>query len=332
MVKRIFTLQWQDLTNSLRDNMILYVMVGPILLTIGARLFIPSIDQNVQIFAVQSGIEPTIIQQLEQIGSVQIYPDADTVEARVLRNDDVPGIVMVENQPVLILEGNESQDPDMLSLLIGHTLSGEKAASYTHTQLEEASSFFLEYTTIVLIMIGIMLGALIMAFNFIEDKETRAIQALGVSPLSMLELTISRGLFAVTLSLIFVLIMTAIMVGTQVDYGLLLIAFLFSVTIPILVSYLIGGFANSQLQAGAILKFFMIFYLTLPAISIFLPRDWHVFLYILPNYWMWQSFESVLIGSTGGPGLWISGTIALLSGLVLVVVLLPVLRRRLKLR
>jgi ABC-2 type transport system permease protein len=332
MIQRIFTLQWQDLTNSLRDNMVLYVMIGPILLTVGARLLVPSIDRNVQIFAVQESVEPTVIQRLEQIGSVEIYPDAEAVEARVLRNDDVPGIAMVDNQPVLVLEGNERQHPEVLSLLIGNTLSGEKAASYAHTQLEGASSFILEYITIVLIMIGVMLGALVMAFNIIEDKETRAIQALGVSPLSMLELTLSRGLFAIALSLVLVLIMTAIMVGSQVNYGLLLVAFLFSMTIPILVSYLIGGFSDSQLQAGAILKFFMIFYLTLPAISIFLPREWHVFLYILPNYWMWQSFESVLIGSTGGFGLWTSGVIALLSGIVLVIVLLPVMRRQLKLR
>jgi hypothetical protein len=54
-----------------------------------------------------------------------------------------------------------------------------------------------------------------------------------------------------------------------------------------------------------VLKFFTMIYLTLPAITLFIPRSWHVFC-VLPNYWMWQTFESVLLGETGGFGLWTS--------------------------
>jgi ABC-2 type transport system permease protein len=332
MLKPIVCLLRQDVSNTLRDNLMVYALIGPILLAFGARLFLPSLDQNSLTLAVLAKLEPRRVQRLQQIATVQMYADADAVAERVLRNDDVPGVVLIDQEPVLMLEGNESQGAESLQRLVGQALSGEAVASFQRTSGEGARSFITEYTAIVFIMIGLLLGSLLMAFNIIEDKETYAIKALGVSPLSMVEMTLSRGLFALAVSLVLVLVMTGILVGTQVNYGYLLISFLFSMALPILVGYVVGGLADSQLQAMAVLKFLTVIYLTLPAITVFMPRSWHVFFYVLPNYWMWQTFESVLIGETGGFGLWTSGVITLAGSLALVVLFLPVLRRQLKLR
>jgi hypothetical protein len=43
--------------------------------------------------------------------------------------------------------------------------------------------------------------------------------------------------------------------------------------LPILTGYMIGGLADSQLKAIAMLKFYMLIYLTLPAVTVFLPRS-----------------------------------------------------------
>jgi ABC-2 type transport system permease protein len=332
MFKRISILLRQDFTNTLRDNILIYSLVGPLLLALGARLFLPSVDQAALTIAVDASVDQGIIHRLEQIGRVQTYPDARTVESRVLRNDDVPGVILVDSQPVLVLEGNEAEGVEVMTLLVSQVLLGDPAAEYTLTRNEGARSLLTEYTAIIFILIGLLLGALLMGFHIIEDKETRAIRALGVSPLSMLELTLARGLFAVGVGLFLTISLTAILLGSQVNYPLLLAASFFSLALPVLVGYVIGGLADSQLKAIAILKFFMLIYLTLPIVTIFIPRDWHFFFYILPNYWMWQTLESALIGQTGGFGLWISGMITLSSSLVLVFLLLPMLRRQLKLR
>ncbi len=332
MFKRILNLMRQDWTNALRDNILIYMMVAPILLAVGARLFVPSIGEAQYTFAVQSGVDAALVQRLEAIGAVEILPSAEAVRMRVLRSDDVPGLALINGQPTLLMEGNEGGEAEALQRVFQQALSGERVAEFTRTQNSAARSLITEYTAIIFIMIASLLGALVMAFNIIEDKESRAIRALGVSPLSMLELTLARGLFALILSLVLVFASTAILVGGQVNYGLLLVAFLFSVGLPILTGYIIGGLADSQLKAIAILKFYMLVYLTLPIVSIFIDREWHFVFYILPNYWMWQTFERVFIGELGAPNLWISGAITLVSSLVLVIAFLPVLRRQLKLR
>jgi ABC-2 type transport system permease protein len=333
MIKRIFTLMRQDWTNSLRDNIIVYMIFGPILLAVGARFFLGSLDQAQFTFAVQSELGPAVIEQLDQVGAVETFASAEQVHERVLRNDDVPGLVMgADGQAVIVFEGNEGDNPQALKGVIEQALLAKPVASYTVNQPEAARSVISELFVIVFIMIGTLLGALVMAFNLIEDKETRAVRALGVTPLSMLELTLSRGLFAIVLSLFITVVTTLILAGSGFNYGLALLAFLFSMGLPILTGYIIGGMADSQLKAIALLKFYMLIYLTIPIVSVFIPRSWHPLFYILPNYWMWQTFEKVFLGDLGGPNFWVSGIITLVYSMLLVVLALPVLRRQLKLR
>jgi ABC-2 type transport system permease protein len=291
-LKRIKTLLRQDLTNALRDNILLYMIFGPILLALGARLFLPSLDQTSMNFAVQAGTSLEIQSELARLGQVQPYPDAETVRQRVLRSDDVIGLVLQDGTPTLLLEGNEGENAQELATdHLACLIRGGGDRLFPH-QVEAPRSLLTEYTAIIFIMIGLLLGALVMAFNIIEDKETRALKALGVSPLSLLEMSLARGLFAFGVSLFIVLAATFILVGTGVNYGLLVVGFCFSIGLPLLTGFVIGGVADSQLKAIAVLKFYMIIYLTLPAVSFFIPRSWHVFFYPLPNYWMWQTFDT----------------------------------------
>jgi ABC-2 type transport system permease protein len=333
MVKRILNLLHQDWINALRDNILLYMLIAPIFLAIGARFFLPSLNENQYTFAVQAGMDSQLVDRLDQIGKLEILDTADLVKERVLRNDDVPGLIVVNGESTLIMEGNEGEEASTLQTVFEQALSGKSVAEFTLSQAATGSKSLLkEYGAIIFILMNTLLGSLMMAFNIIEDKESKAMRALGVSPLSMLEMTIARGLFALGISLIMVLISTTLLLGTQINYGLLVIGFFFSIALPILSGYVIGGVADSQLKAIAILKFYFLVYLTLPIITIFIPERSHAFFYWLPNYWMWHTFEQLFIGNVGGPGFWLSGLITLASSLLLVVIVFPFLRKQLKLR
>ena len=332
MSKRILTLLRQDLTNALRDNILLYMMLGPILLAAGARLFLPSLDQARLTFAVQAGVPAEVVARLEAHGDVQVLADGPAVRARVARSDDVPGLLADGSGYRLILEGNEAEGPAVLHRLLAQIVYGEPVAEHTVVTREGRRSLLTEYFAIIWIMIETLLGATVMAFNIVEDKETRAIRALGVSPLSILEFTLARGLFAVLLSLVSVVASTLILLGGQVNYGLLGLGYLLCVGVPVLSGYIIGGLADTQLKAIAVLKFFMAIFLTLPLVTVFVPRQWHFFWYPLPNYWMWVTYENLFIGQLGSVGFWGAGLITLAISLAAVAALAPRLRRQLALR
>jgi ABC-2 type transport system permease protein len=166
MFKRIFTLMRQDWTNSLRDNIIVYMIFGPILLAIGARFFLGSLDQAQFTFAIQSDLGPAVIERLDRVGAVEVLPSAEAVQERVLRNDDVPGLVMgTDGQAVIVFEGNEGENPEALRGVIEQALFAEPVADYTVVQPETARSVISELFVIVFVMIGTLLGALVMAFQ-----------------------------------------------------------------------------------------------------------------------------------------------------------------------
>ena len=121
------------------------------------------------------------------------------------------------------------------------------------------------------------------------------------------------------------------MVGSAVNYWLLLGGFIFSFGIAILLGYLIGGFTETQVQAMSLLKIVNIVYLTIPIVSIFIPRGWHFLFYILPNYWMFIIFENIFVGQIGPVGFWGASLLTLASSFIVVLLLLPGLRKKLKL-
>jgi ABC-2 type transport system permease protein len=332
MVKRVVSLLRQDFMNTLRDNMLLYMLVGPILLAVAARAFMPSVDEMRGTFAVQRGFPTVLAAQLEQYGTVEWYATADAVAERVRRSDDVPGFVVVGNTLRMILEGNEREGVQGLHALAERMLSSESLAEYTIINPPAGRSTSSEYVTIALVMLAAVLGAMVMAFVMIEDKESRAIRALGVSPLSIWEFTLARGLFAVGIGAITTAAVTAVLLGSRVNYGLLMAAYLMCVGVPVLSGFIIGGLADTQLKAIAILKFFMLVYLTLPMVSMFVPREWHVVFYPLPNYWMWTTYENLFVGQSGAVGFWAAGAITFAISLVLIVLALPRLRRQWALR
>lgn len=332
MIRRILNLFQQDLTNALRDNILLYMIVAPLLLAVGARLFLPALDRVTVTFAVEAGADPAIIEGLRRYGSVEVLPDRAALEERVLRPDDVTGIAVRGDGFELLREGNEAEDPGAVIQVLESLRGRPPLAEFEWQRAREGRSLISEYGLMTLLMIDILLGALVMAFIIIEDKETRAAQALSVSPLSMLELTLARGLLAAALSYLLVMATALIVLGPAVDYGLLTLGFLAALGLPVLIGYLIGGLADSQLKAIALLKFVMLIYLTLPIVTAFLPRSLHPYFYILPNYWMWITFENIIIGQLGPVGLWGAAAITLAMSLLLVALAMPVLRCRSKLR
>jgi ABC-2 type transport system permease protein len=334
MIKRIISLFQQDLTNALRDNLVLYLIVAPLLLAVGARLFVPSLQEIKLTFAVERQVEQRVIDELARFGQVELYDSATAVQARVEMLDDVPGIIRRDGEYVVLLEGNEPDSLPVVNAIMTAVLvqPGAPTIAIEQQQLSNDGSLLPEYTAMTLIMLATLLGALAAAFIIVDDKETGAIRALAVAPLRLVEYTLARAFFALALSFILVMGSSLIMLGTAVNYSLLLAGFLGSAGLIILVTYLVGGFADNQLSAVAIIKLLMAAYISLPVISIFIPQAWHWLFYPLPNYWFWTSLETVFIGQTGPVGFWGATGLMLAISLVGLAVIMPLVQRRLKFR
>lgn len=330
--RTIFSLFRQDLTNAMRDNLVIYMFIAPILLALGARFLLPSLEETKLTFAVESAVGQVVVDELENLGDVEVYESREAVVERVERHDDVPGIVTEGDAFTVYLEGNEPQGQEVAAMIMSSVLNEEEVASFVHEELRASRSLLAEYGAVVLVMLAVMIGALVMGFLMVDDKESRAIQALAVSPLTLLQYLLARGLFAAVFGAVIALISAAILAGGAVSYPLLLVAFFIASGVGLIVGYVLGGFANTQLEAIGLIKIVMFAYLTIPILTIFVPQNWQWAFYLLPNYWMFKSFEALFVGQIGPVGFWGATGLTALTSVVYLLALFSLLRQRVSLR
>jgi ABC-2 type transport system permease protein len=332
MFKRILSIIEQNTTNAFRDNIVIYMLVIPIILAIGVKMLIPSIGSSQIKFAVEENVGTSLIQQLKNYGQIETLPTRAAVLERVNLIDDVPGIVNDNGKIDVLLEGNENPDIEKLVNIILSTVLSEESPVKINEVPIKSKKFPIEgYAVILLIFMVIMMGALLSGFNIVEERESGAIRALAVSPLTFFQYIFACSLLIFLTGVVLTFLMTFIMRTTPGSYFELFAGVLFSTTIGIVFSLIIGLLAENQLTAIAVMKVLGFVYLTLPLVSIFVSNRLQFLFYLFPNYWMFQMFKSLYIPDHLF-GFWLSGILTLLSGFVLLIISVPFVRRKLRLK
>jgi len=331
-MKRIITILKQDWTNVLRDHLLFYIFLAPIILAVAVRILAPSLETvNVRV-AVNEAMPPSIQENLADYARVSVYPNREAILRRVEQNDDVPGIYWENGQYEIILQGNEQGGKELAQTLLNAATSPETVSDFTLVSRTE-DSLFSKYALIFVITTAVMLGALVESFNMVQDKESGMIRAWAVSPLRMLEMVTARALFALVTGLLMTVISVIIIAGVNVPWGQILIGYLASVGIAVVLAFLMGGLSNTQLQMLATMKFVILLYSSLPILSIFVPATWRLVFYPFPNYWMFVIFQNIFIGHESAPvGFWAACGLTVAVTLAYLAILFPILKKKLRLK
>lgn len=332
MMRRIWTLWQQDLTLALRDSILIYVLVSPLILAVLARLFVPGIEDVQFTFVVDDGAPPFMVAGLEAYGRVEIVDSVTALEERISRSDDVAGVLQDEQGWTVRLEGNEHEEHgEAVVAVLASILSDEPAATVTRRGLGGQRTPLLEYIAVCLIMLTMLMGALVAGFHIVDEKSSLAIRALAIAPLPIRDYLLARGLFSFILGGVLSLISTVIVVGLEVNYWKVTLGIVASVVTITLVAFIIGALASNQVQALAVVKVLMAVYLSVPVLAIFIPQQYHVTLYWLPNYWMFSTLSNAIVGEAP-VGFWTSVGLTMATSVVLLAAMVPFLRRRFRLR
>ena len=333
-MRRIVSLIGFDLTNAVRDSMVVYILAAPLLLAGGLRLFLPSVEGSLVRFAVEvpTGVHAAarFADRLEEYGRVERYSDADELRARVLATDDVGGFARDGDGWRIVLEGNES--PGSVALLQSVLLAAsadEPVGEYTVVRAESRSPIR-EYASVGLVMLASLIGGLAVAFAMIDEKEQNVTRAFAVTPLTPLSYFAARGILASAIGFVVATVGHFILVGTAVPAGRFFAALLVSAPQPLVVALLVGGIARNQIQALATLKIVMVIYLTVPFASIAVPVTWHWLFYAFPNYWMFRTFEGLYVTGARAGDFPLAALVTLVLGFVTLFVLGVGLGRQLK--
>jgi ABC-2 type transport system permease protein len=336
VIRRLLTLLRQDLTGAFRDSVILYVVAAPLILAVLARLLLPSLEQATLTCAVIRKADPELVRKLEAYFRVETLPNEQALERRVLRPDDVAAVLVEDGSTTLLLEGNEQEETRSIYVSALAAILGEpgaqgkveiRAQSLGGGRQGSARSYLNEYVAVFLIMLATLLGGMTVGFNMVDDRHTRAFQALAVSPLPLRDFLISRALFATLQGLAVGVLTTVILLGFRLPYGRLLVALVASGPVAVILGFLMAVMADNQIAAIGATKLIMPVYLLVPLVGIFLPGSWQWFLLPFPNYWMFLSFRSLFVATPQLAGFGLAVAVTLLSGLAADALLAPRLAR-----
>jgi ABC-2 type transport system permease protein len=321
-MKAILNLLRQDLATALRDNIILYMIVSPLLLALLVRLFLPSVEATGLTIALSGQVGDDLVAALEDYAVVEIFDTEEEVIARVEQNDAVPGVILEDGELVLLFEGNEPEPIiEAGKAVMSAVTAPERLIEFEARSIGESSSLFREILILSLVMLALLLGGVVSGFNIIDEKDTRAVSALAVTPLGLRRYIIVRTLGAFIVASLVTTGTALILSGAAINYLLLAIAIAASILIIAALTLIVGGFANNQVSAIAVIKVLMPIYLALPIVSLFVQERWQLIFYPLPNYWQFQMLRNIFFGSQMTGSFWMALLLTLLlSGALLLIV------------
>ncbi len=334
MLKRMIAFARQDAVNIMRDNIGLYMIVAPLLMAVAFSFFIPSVQNAEMTFVLDQSVPGEIQNVFEQHGRVEIQEGEDRLSRRVQRSDDVIGVLQrPSGQFVIVAEGNEQENlVSLTAAVLERGMRPESEIEFVRINTNRDPSRMRETTASMLVLGVILIAGILITFNIIDEKESRAISALAVSPLRMVEYTAARAGMVFITALLLSLMTAVILMGFSVDYLRLVMGVAVSTGLGLIVGLTIGGLTDTQISAIAAVKIVMIGMTGIPLASLFIPSRYLWLLYPFPNYWVFQVFQNVFTAAPYGVGyamscLWTWGT-----SLLLLLLLIPFVGKRLKLR
>lgn len=320
MLKKILAVTGRDLRSGMRDSMVLFAIVFPFVLAVILKLIAGSAESITMNVAVDSTVEPAMIAYMEDYARVDIVADIDALTERVGRTDDFFGLTKDQGQYKILAQGDEIEEmPQILQFLVD-SYEGDYDNMPLETNLYDVGwqlSPLKRYGGGFLTVFLSVLGGMVILINLIEEKQSKTLTAVNVSPIKRKEFVIGKGLLGFLLPIVGGLGGLLIMNYGPINYFMALTVLASISMISIIIGFIIGV-TNSDV-IGGISSMKATFIPVLASIfgAIFLSDKWQIFLYWSPFYWAFKAMDSIILReATWGGVLSSTGIILVLTAIV----------------
>lgn len=306
-MKRIFAFIQRDLKSGTRDWLILYLSMAPILFALILRALIPGVESSTLDVVLLESTPPALVDYMDELAQVELVSTAKALEERVLRTDDVYGILEGDEKSLrLVRQGNEVGDTyQALSLLLDRFIQKDTLPPPpVQIQFSELgwdmSPLKLQGGIIILIFTTVMGGMLIL-LNLVEEKMSNTLSAVNVSPATRLEFVLGKGFPGFLLALLGSLAALWILDYGSIPMGMLLVSLVSIALISLIIGFGIGVVHDEPIAAIASMKVTFVPVLASVFGAIFLPEKWLFTLYWSPFYWAYDSIRGILLQTAEWP-------------------------------
>jgi ABC-2 type transport system permease protein len=318
-MRKTFSVFRRDLKLAVRNPLSLLVVVAPLIVALVISWMSPGISETTVNFAVTAGLASGTADKLEQYASVEILANDDQVRERVLRRDEVFGLISGETGPVLLRQGNESESSlSMAKLLAAMAESGAvkptQDGGFGFLSFRDETSPLKRSLSISMLLMISVFTAMLISLGLVDEKTDQTIKAANVTPMPQWLYVISKSFIGVAALLVSSVAALLILGMTAVDWGQILTMMVASALISIIVAFVIGLASSDYIEASGSVKMLM-----LPMIASVLVYEltdpaWHWTVWWSPFYWAYRGITEVIQGtSQWGSTLLYAAIIALIS-------------------
>ncbi len=318
-MKRILSIFKRDVKSGTREFLLLYMMLAPMIFALALRFFIPSVDAISFQFALDEELNPQVIEAFKQYGETELFKGRTLIEERVNKIDDIIGITQNDKgKYIVIVEGNEQESSKYIAQQILNKLEGAgDTIDVSTSDIGKEMSSVAIYGTSAVIIVAIILAGMVIGLNIVEEKESRTISALTVSPMGRMEFILGKSLIGFILPIVETVIILWILGITEINLGMILVMTIASSLVAINMGFLMGVISNNQISAIANMKFLLIIVSASFIGAVVLPQHLHVFLYWSPIYWSTIGLTKIVVNGAEWSHivqytLWIAALTALL--------------------
>lgn len=303
----------RDVKSGMRDFMIIFVAVVPIILAILLNIFLPNAENVSLRFAMKTNADKGLIEAFQNYGDVILRDSSEFINERVNATDEVIGIDFIEGRYKIIMQGNEREGVTIpASMILDEYFSGRNSLiDVKITNMGHKDSPLRRLGSLFLFMYSLMAPGLMVGLNLVEEKESNTLSALNVSPLTRWELYLGKILFGIIISIFHVYAVTFILGFGTINLLMLLVVSISSIFIALVMGFFIGAITDNQVGAIAALKFSFTPVMISFAGAIIIPVKWQILLYWSPFYWNFTVLEKILLKTAKWP------EVFLFSGLII---------------
>jgi ABC-2 type transport system permease protein len=333
MIRKIFAIFMRDLRVSFRDFIALYIILMPLMFSLVINIFTPGINDSTINLALIDQQDPAQVSYYETFAKVEVFPTQEALEARVMKRDNIIGILNDGDGFYLLAQGNEPESVVEFAKVLKTFYEQGATVADTQATIVDFGRTIPPLKKVFVngaIMFISVLGGMLIALNIVEEKVDNTLSAVNVSPISRLGYILGKSAIGVIVPIVGTLLMLLLTGFGNVNFLLILVMVLTSSMISILIGF-IEGITNEDIMsaAGNMKILFLPLMGSIAAVEM-LEEKWQPFFYWIPFYWSYKGNDLVLSKSDNWSQVLMYASFVVLISALVFVLLAPRIRKGLE--
>lgn len=299
-MRKVFSVFKRDIKIALKDPMAIWIGIAPIIIAIIVALISPGINDSMLNLAVDSSIDKIYVDKIGNYANVEFYDNVKDIERRVLRRDEVIGIVKKGSGVELIAQGNESENGLKLAKTLNSLYeldglvtaeSGSRLSFFTFNQKIPPLKLALSVSILLLTTI---ISAMVIALGLVDEKTDKTIKAANVTPIKQTVYVFSKSIIGI-LTLLFSSIVSLFVLGMfDINWFQMIIMILISGILSVILAFVIGLSSSDFIEAAGSLKALMLPMIASILVYELCSEKWHWTVWWSPFYWSNKAMNEII--------------------------------------